>query len=96
MYFATSTQQDINVAGLENHPPMLKKDNYVPWSSRLLRYAKRKSNRKFIKNSILHAESSSIQTDDELTDKEAKQVVADDQAIQNILMGFPRKKFMPQ
>ncbi|GJW76973.1 hypothetical protein Tco_0138655 [Tanacetum coccineum] len=34
-----STQQDIYVVGSENHPPMLNKDNYVPWSSRLLRYA---------------------------------------------------------
>nr|GEV79591.1 hypothetical protein [Tanacetum cinerariifolium] len=31
-----STQQDIYAAGFENRPPMLNKDNYVPWSSRLL------------------------------------------------------------
>ncbi|GKC27596.1 ribonuclease H-like domain-containing protein [Tanacetum coccineum] len=43
-----STQQDIYAAGFENHPPMLNKDNYVPWSSRLLRYAKSKPNRKLI------------------------------------------------
>ncbi|GKC35354.1 hypothetical protein Tco_1047738 [Tanacetum coccineum] len=30
-----STQQDIYAAGSENRPPMLNKDNYVPWSSRL-------------------------------------------------------------
>nr|GEW21385.1 ribonuclease H-like domain-containing protein [Tanacetum cinerariifolium] len=35
-----STQQDIYAAGFESHPPMLNKENYVPWSSRLLRYAK--------------------------------------------------------
>nr|GEZ71150.1 hypothetical protein [Tanacetum cinerariifolium] len=32
-----STQQDIYAAGSESHPPMLNKENYVPWSSRLLR-----------------------------------------------------------
>ncbi|GKD78404.1 hypothetical protein Tco_1341025 [Tanacetum coccineum] len=35
------TQQDIYSAGSENRPPILNKENYVPWSSRLLRYAKR-------------------------------------------------------
>ncbi|GJW10900.1 hypothetical protein Tco_1576727 [Tanacetum coccineum] len=69
-----STQQDIYVAGSENRPPMLNKDNYVSWSSRLLRYAKSKPNGKI---------------DDELTDKEVKQMEADDQAIQIILMGLP-------
>ncbi|GKB22254.1 hypothetical protein Tco_0856177 [Tanacetum coccineum] len=47
-----STQQDIYAAGFENRPPMLNKDNYVPWSSRLLRYAKSKPNGKLIMNSI--------------------------------------------
>ncbi|GJW94639.1 hypothetical protein Tco_0174311 [Tanacetum coccineum] len=47
-----STQQDIYVAGSENHPPMLNKDNYVPWSSRLLCYAKSKW--KLLMNSIIH------------------------------------------
>ncbi|GJS24627.1 hypothetical protein Tco_0453259 [Tanacetum coccineum] len=37
-----STQQDIYDVGSENRPPMLNKDNYVPWSSRLFRYAKSK------------------------------------------------------
>nr|GEZ04006.1 hypothetical protein [Tanacetum cinerariifolium] len=32
-----STQQDIYAAGFESRPPMLNKDNYVPWSSHLLR-----------------------------------------------------------
>ncbi|GJR31794.1 hypothetical protein Tco_1108026 [Tanacetum coccineum] len=52
--FAMSTQQDIYVAGSKNHPPNLNKDNYVPWSSRLLHYAKSKPNRKLIYNSIMH------------------------------------------
>nr|GEW63019.1 hypothetical protein [Tanacetum cinerariifolium] len=33
---------------------MLNKDNYLPWSSRLLRYAKSKPNRKLLVNSIFH------------------------------------------
>nr|GEX08851.1 hypothetical protein [Tanacetum cinerariifolium] len=47
-----STQQDIYAAGSENRPRMLNKENYVPWSSRLLRYAKSRPNRKLIHNSI--------------------------------------------
>ncbi|GKA72343.1 hypothetical protein Tco_0778559 [Tanacetum coccineum] len=47
-----STQQDIYAAGSVNCPPTLNKDNYVPWSSRLLRYAKSKPNGKFLMNSI--------------------------------------------
>ncbi|GJV53272.1 hypothetical protein Tco_1449013 [Tanacetum coccineum] len=104
-----STQQDIYVAGSENRPPMLNKDNYVPWSSRLLCYAKSKPNGKLIYNSIMNgpyvrrmipepgdpdhevpvAETFHEQTDDELTEKEVKQMEADDQAIQIILMGLP-------
>nr|GEY60657.1 hypothetical protein [Tanacetum cinerariifolium] len=34
---------------------MLNKDNYVPWSSRLLRYAKSKPNGKLIYNSIMNS-----------------------------------------
>ncbi|GKD54320.1 hypothetical protein Tco_1287707 [Tanacetum coccineum] len=48
------TQQDIYVAGFENRPYMLNKDNYVLWSSRLLRYAKSKPNRKLICNFIMN------------------------------------------
>ncbi|GKE79849.1 hypothetical protein Tco_1549849 [Tanacetum coccineum] len=33
---------------------MLNKDNYVPWSSHLLRYAKSKPNEMLIYNSIMH------------------------------------------
>ncbi|GKC19777.1 hypothetical protein Tco_1021927 [Tanacetum coccineum] len=79
------TQQNIYADGSENRPPMLNKDNHVPWSSCLLRYAKSKPNRNLIYNSIMHGPH----TDDELTDKEVKQMEADDQAIQTILMGLP-------
>ncbi|GJZ57415.1 hypothetical protein Tco_0612909 [Tanacetum coccineum] len=49
-----STQQEIYADGSENRPPMLNKDNYVPWSSRLIRYAKSKPNGNLIYNSIMH------------------------------------------
>ncbi|GJV47492.1 retrovirus-related pol polyprotein from transposon TNT 1-94 [Tanacetum coccineum] len=48
------TQQDIYAAGSENRPLMLNKENYVPWSSRLLRYAKSRTNGKLIYNSIMN------------------------------------------
>nr|GEU47713.1 hypothetical protein [Tanacetum cinerariifolium] len=102
-----STQQDIYAAGSKSRPPML--ENYVPWSSRLLRYAKSRPNGKLIHNSILNGpyvrkmipepgdanreitvtETFYLQTDDELFDKELKQIEADDQAIQTILLGLP-------
>nr|GEY25120.1 integrase, catalytic region, zinc finger, CCHC-type, peptidase aspartic, catalytic [Tanacetum cinerariifolium] len=41
-------------AGSEIRPPMLNKENYVPLSSRLLRYAKSRPNGKLIHNSILN------------------------------------------
>ncbi|GJT82548.1 hypothetical protein Tco_1056890 [Tanacetum coccineum] len=104
-----STQQDIYAVGSKNRPPMLNKENYVPWSSRLIRYAKRRQNGKLIYKSIMNGpyvrqmipepgdadrevlvnETFHEQTDDELTDKELKQVEADDQAIQTILLGLP-------
>ncbi|GJV58329.1 hypothetical protein Tco_1459334, partial [Tanacetum coccineum] len=103
------TQQDIYVAGSETRPPMLNKENYVPWSSCLLRYAKSRPNGKLIYNSIINGpyvrrmipepgdqnrevpvnETFREQTNDELTEKELKQVKADDQAIQTILLGLP-------
>nr|GEU73542.1 hypothetical protein [Tanacetum cinerariifolium] len=41
-------------SGSENRSPMLSKDNYVLWSSRLLRYAKSRPNGKLIYNSIIN------------------------------------------
>nr|GEW99699.1 retrovirus-related Pol polyprotein from transposon TNT 1-94 [Tanacetum cinerariifolium] len=76
-----STQQDIYAAGSESLPPMLNKENYVSWSSCLLWFAKSRPNGKLIHNSILN--------DDELSDKELKQIEADDQATQTILLGLP-------
>nr|GEW78805.1 integrase, catalytic region, zinc finger, CCHC-type, peptidase aspartic, catalytic [Tanacetum cinerariifolium] len=104
-----STQQDIYAASFESRPPMLNKENYVPWSSRLLRYAKSGPNGKLIHNSIINGlyvrqmipepgntnwevlvnETFHVQTYDELTEKELKHIVADDQAIQTILLGLP-------
>nr|GEZ61172.1 hypothetical protein [Tanacetum cinerariifolium] len=49
-----STQQDIYAACSKSRPPMLNKENYVPWSSRLFRYAKSRPNGKLIHNSILN------------------------------------------
>ncbi|GKA42604.1 hypothetical protein Tco_0735264 [Tanacetum coccineum] len=68
-----STQQDIYAASSENRPPMLNKDNYDPWSSRLLRYAKSDPDRE-----VPVAETFHEQTDDELTEKEVNQMEADD------------------
>nr|GEW73198.1 integrase, catalytic region, zinc finger, CCHC-type, peptidase aspartic, catalytic [Tanacetum cinerariifolium] len=104
-----STQQDIYTGGSKSRPHMLNKENYVPWSSRLLRYAKSRPNGKLIHNSILNGpyvrkmipepgdanreitvtETFHLQSDDELSDKELKQIEADDQAIQTILLGLP-------
>nr|GEU74249.1 hypothetical protein [Tanacetum cinerariifolium] len=104
-----STQQDIYAAGSESRPPMLNKENCVPWSSRLLHYAKSRPNGKLIYNSIINGpyvrrmipepgdtnrevpmnETFHIQTDNGLTEKELKQIEADDQAIQTILLGLP-------
>nr|GEZ18747.1 hypothetical protein [Tanacetum cinerariifolium] len=47
-----STQQDIYAVGSENRPSMLNKDNYVPWSSRIIRYARTKPNGNMIVDSI--------------------------------------------
>nr|GEZ19116.1 hypothetical protein [Tanacetum cinerariifolium] len=49
-----SIQQGIYAVGFEDRPPMLNKDNYVSWFSRLLRYAKSKPNEKLIYNSIMY------------------------------------------
>nr|GEY13829.1 retrovirus-related Pol polyprotein from transposon TNT 1-94 [Tanacetum cinerariifolium] len=96
--------------GSKNCPPMLNKENYVPWSSRLIQYAKSRPNGKLILNSIINGpyvrrmipepgdpnrkvpvnEIFHVQTDYELTEKELKQIEADDQAIQTILLGLPK------
>nr|GEV34501.1 hypothetical protein [Tanacetum cinerariifolium] len=47
-----STQQDIYAAGSENRSSMLNKDNYVPWSSHIIRYARSIPNGKMIVDSI--------------------------------------------
>ncbi|GJU35847.1 hypothetical protein Tco_1184201 [Tanacetum coccineum] len=87
---------------------MLNKDNYIPWSSRLLRYAKSRPNGKLIGKSVINgpyvkrmivepgdpdretpvAVAFPEQTDEEITEKEARQIEAEDQAIQIILMGL--------
>nr|GEY78190.1 hypothetical protein [Tanacetum cinerariifolium] len=77
-----STQQDIYAAGPESRPPMLNKENYVPWSSRLLQYAKSRPNGKLIHNSILNGPY--------VRKMIPEQIEADDQAIQTILLGLPK------
>nr|GEU88988.1 hypothetical protein [Tanacetum cinerariifolium] len=103
------TMNKLVKAGSESRPPMLNKENYVPWLSHLLRYAKSRPNGKLIHNSILNGpyvrkmipepgdanrditvtETFHLQTDNELFDKELKQIEADDQAIKTILFGLP-------
>nr|GEU48319.1 hypothetical protein [Tanacetum cinerariifolium] len=75
-----STQQDIYAAGSKNRPHILNKENYVPWSSPLLR----DTDREVPVNETFHE-----QTNDELTENELKLAEADDQAIQTILLGLP-------
>ncbi|GJV61224.1 reverse transcriptase domain-containing protein [Tanacetum coccineum] len=82
-----STQQDIYASGSETRPPMLNKENYVPWSSHLICYAKIRPNGKLIYNSIvngLYVRRMIPEPGD--ADRE---VEADDQAIQTILLGLP-------
>nr|GEU64426.1 reverse transcriptase domain-containing protein [Tanacetum cinerariifolium] len=78
--FAMSTQQDIYAAGSESRPPMLNKENYVPWSSCLLRYAKSRPNGKLIHNSIINGP---------YVRRMIPELEADDQAIQTNLLGLP-------
>nr|GFD10529.1 ribonuclease H-like domain-containing protein [Tanacetum cinerariifolium] len=65
---------------------MLNKENYVPWSSRLLRYAKSRPNGKLIHNSILNGPYVRRMIPEP---GDAKRIEADDQAIQTILLGLP-------
>nr|GEV02931.1 zinc finger, RING/FYVE/PHD-type [Tanacetum cinerariifolium] len=46
----------LKIASSESRPPMLNKENYVPWSSRLLCYAKSRPNEKLIHNSIINGQ----------------------------------------
>nr|GEW92657.1 hypothetical protein [Tanacetum cinerariifolium] len=85
-----STQQDIYAAGFENRPPMLNKDNYVPWSSRLLCYAKSRPNRKLIYNSIMNG----LYVRRMIPEPEIKHMEADDQVIQTILLGLSEEIYV--
>nr|GEW98311.1 hypothetical protein [Tanacetum cinerariifolium] len=74
-----STQQDIYDVGSENHPPMLNKDNYVSWSSRIIREPDLP---------VPVPETFHEQTDEELTENDIKRIDANDKAIQTILLGL--------
>nr|GEV85354.1 retrovirus-related Pol polyprotein from transposon TNT 1-94 [Tanacetum cinerariifolium] len=96
----------VGQSGSKSRPHMLKKENYVPWSSRLILYDKSRPNGKLIHNSIINGpyvrrmipepgdtnrevpvnETFHVHTDDELTEKELKQIEVDDQAMQTILL----------
>nr|GEU95297.1 reverse transcriptase domain-containing protein [Tanacetum cinerariifolium] len=87
-------------AGSESRPPMLNKENYVPWLSRLLWYAKSRPNGKLIHNSILNgpyfrrmiAEPGDGERDvnvNETFHEQTDDELSDDQAIQTILLGLP-------
>nr|GEU40901.1 hypothetical protein [Tanacetum cinerariifolium] len=82
-----STQQDIYAAGFENCPPMLNKENYVPWSSRLLCYAKSRQNGKLIYNSIKNGPYVRRMIPE--PGDANREVKAHDQAIHTILLGLP-------
>nr|GEV49779.1 hypothetical protein [Tanacetum cinerariifolium] len=90
-----STQQDIYASGFENRPHMLNKENYVPWSSRLLWYAKSRPNGKLIHNSIINGPyvirmiPEPGDPNREVPVNETFHIEADDQAIQIILLGLP-------
>nr|GEV53030.1 reverse transcriptase domain-containing protein [Tanacetum cinerariifolium] len=75
------------LAGSESRPPMLNKENYVPWSSRLLRRMIPEPGD--VNRDVNVTKTFHLQTDNELSDKELKQIEADDQAIQTILLGLP-------
>nr|GEZ32278.1 hypothetical protein [Tanacetum cinerariifolium] len=83
-----STQQDIYAAGSESRPPMLNKENYVPWSSCLLRYANSRPNGKLIHNSILNGPYVRRMIPE--PGDANREIEADDQVIQTILLGLPK------
>nr|GEU39578.1 hypothetical protein [Tanacetum cinerariifolium] len=82
-----STQQDIYAAGSKNRPSMLNKENYVSWSSHLLCYAKSRPNRKLIYNSIINGPY--VRRMIHEPGDANREVEANDQAIQTILLGLP-------
>nr|GEU52794.1 hypothetical protein [Tanacetum cinerariifolium] len=77
------------IPGSENRPHMLNKENYVPWSSRLLQYAKSRPNGKLIYNSIING----LYVRRMIPERgdQNYEVEADDQAIQTILLGLPKE-----
>nr|GEU61385.1 hypothetical protein [Tanacetum cinerariifolium] len=80
-----STQQDIYAAGSESRHPMLNELCAMIVSSSPRTIPEPGDiNREVPLNETFH-----VQTDDELTKKELKQIEADDQAIQTILFGLP-------
>ncbi|GJY21333.1 hypothetical protein Tco_0393899 [Tanacetum coccineum] len=83
-----STQQDIYAAGSENRPPMLNKENYVPWVHHvLLRMLREIPNGKFNLNSIrMDLKSRRMIPEPGDADRE---IVKHIQAIQTILLGLP-------
>nr|GFD34869.1 ribonuclease H-like domain-containing protein [Tanacetum cinerariifolium] len=81
--------QDIYAAGFENRPPMLNKENYVPLSCRLLRYAKSRPNGNLIHNSIINGLYVRRMIPEPGDPNCEVPIEADDQAIQTILLGFP-------
>nr|GFA77039.1 hypothetical protein [Tanacetum cinerariifolium] len=52
--YTSAITPDEPVSSFESRPPMLNKENYLPWSSHLLRYAKSRPNEKLIHNPILN------------------------------------------
>ncbi|GKC62351.1 ribonuclease H-like domain-containing protein [Tanacetum coccineum] len=68
---------------------MLNKENYVPWSLRLLRYAKSRPNGKLIYNSIINGPYVRRMIPEPSDANHAVPVENNDQAIQTILLGLP-------
>nr|GFA87992.1 hypothetical protein [Tanacetum cinerariifolium] len=77
-----STQQDIYAVGFENHPLMLNKDNYVPWSSRIIRYARSRPNGKKIVHSIENGPTSSNPRNHQIAQPGMN--ISQDRQIQNV------------
>ncbi|GJW56532.1 hypothetical protein Tco_0103263 [Tanacetum coccineum] len=90
-----STQQDIYAAGSENRPPMLNKENYVPWSSHLLRYAKTTIMDQLIYNSPI---INRCETAQEIWLRVQKMMKGSDIGIQEkrLMNDFKRKKHFPK